>query len=32
MKRVRCGWPVSRKYWRAIFSAASLPSEPEEQK
>jgi hypothetical protein len=28
MKCVRCGWPISTKYWRAIFSADSTASEP----
>ena len=32
MKRRRCGWPISTKYWRAIFSAASIASEPPETK
>ena len=32
MKCVRCGWPISTKYCRASFSAASVPSEPDEQK
>jgi hypothetical protein len=28
----RSGWPTSRKYWRAIFSAASIASDPPETK
>ena len=30
--RLRSGWPVSTKYWRAILSAASTASEPPEVK
>ena len=27
---LRCGWPISTKYWRAILSAASIASDPPE--
>ena len=32
MKRARSGRPVSRKYWRAIFRAASTASDPPDMK
>ncbi len=32
MNRRRCGWPISTKYCRAIFKAASTASEPPDTK